>query len=111
MSDLHWAAAFLLAVGATARITRLVTWDKYPPAARVRIWWDTLTHDGPWSFLVHCGYCFAMWAAMLVVGTAALSYGLSGQIHWTWWLASAWLTASYLAAILMAYDGDDDPGD
>lgn len=102
-STFEWVAAFVIAVVSVARISRLLTWDKYPPSVWVRTKWDALTDDGPWSVLVHCGYCFGLWAAMFVVG-----YGWLSDLHWSWWLLNGWLAVGYLGAVFMAFDGDDE---
>lgn len=98
-----WIAAFIVAVVSAARITRLIVWDKYPPSIWLRVKWDALTNDGPWSVLIHCGYCFGAWAAALVVG-----WGYASDLHWTWWLFNGWLAVGYLAAVFMAFDGEDE---
>lgn len=103
MSEFHWVAVAIVSVLSSARITRLITVDSFPPSARVRIWWDDLTNDGPWSMLVHCGYCFGLWAALLVVGSGYLS-----DWHTAWWLFNGWMSVGYAAAIVMANDGDED---
>lgn len=102
LTDFQWVAAAVVAVLSTARITRLVTWDEFPPSVWLRVKWDTLTHDGSWALLAHCGYCFGLWAASVVVG-----WGYLSGFHWTWWLFNGWLSVGYLAAVFMAYDGED----
>lgn len=101
-SEFFWIAVAIVSTMSSARITRLITWDKFPPAVRIRIWWDDVTNDGPWSLLAHCGYCFGLWAAGFVVLTGYLS-----DWHAAWWLFNGWLSAGYGAAIVMANDGDD----
>lgn len=103
MSDFQWVAAAVISVIASARLTRLVVWDKFPPSVWVRTKWDALTNDGSWSALAHCGYCFGMWAALFTVGTGYLS-----NWHEVWWVFNGWLAVSYLAATYVAYDGDDE---
>lgn len=107
MSEFEWVAAFIVAIGSTGRLTRLFTWDTYPPAAWLRAKWAALTNDGDWSVLMECGYCFGVWASGFVVGTAALSLHYLGDLHWSWWLFNAWMCVAYLGSILMAKDGDD----
>ena len=118
MSDFHWVAAAVLSVIATARITRLITFDVYPPSLWFRNWWDERTgfrdHRGElkrdssgnvlgrWTPLVHCGYCAGMYVAPVVV----LSGWLSGW-HTAWWVVTGILSAAYLGAITMAYDGEE----
>ena len=103
MSNFEWVAAAVVAVMSTARITRLITWDHYPPSVWLRVKWHEITNDGPWSILVDCGYCFGLWAAGFVVG-----WGYLSGFHWTWWLFNGWLAAGYAGAMVMAYDGEDD---
>lgn len=101
MSDFEWVAAAILTVLATARITRLIVWDTYPPSVWFRIWWDRHTNDA-WSELVHCGYCAGMYVSALVVLSGWLS-----DWHTAWWVTTGTLSAAYLGAIVMAYDGDE----
>lgn len=101
-STFTWIAAAVLAIVSTSRLTRIVVWDSWPPAARLRAWWDGVTDDGDWSELAHCGYCFGLWAALPVV-----LWGWLSDLHWSWWLFTAWLTVGYFAAVFMAYDGED----
>ena len=101
-AEFHWLAIAAVVVMSSARITRLVTWDDFPPVVRLRIWWDTLTKDGSWSLLAHCGYCFGLWAAAFVVLT-----GYFSDWHAIWWVFHGWLSAGYAAAIVMTFDGDD----
>lgn len=87
---------------ASARLTRLIVHDRYPPAAWLRIQWDKLTHDGPWSELVHCNYCAAPYCS------AALWWPLYATMHWPfgWYIAAlVWFGMAYLAAIIVSYDG------
>ena len=108
MTEFEWVAASLIAVVSAARINRLVVWDSYPPSAWLRSKWDALTHDGDWSVLAHCGYCFGMYAALVVVGWLVADLKLGDGVHWSWWAFNGWLAASYVAAIVMAYDGEDE---
>lgn len=100
---LLWLAIALVSVFSAARITRLVTYDAFPPSAWVRAKFDDLTNENDWSLLVHCGYCFSFWATIAVV----LSGYFSGW-HTAWWLTNSILGGSYLAAIVMAADKDGD---
>lgn len=102
MSNFEWVAAAVVMVGSIARLTRLVAFDSFPPSAWLRMKWDGWTKDGEWAVLVHCGYCFSMWAGIAVVGSGYLS-----DWHPIWWIVNGWLAASYAAAVFVAYDGDD----
>lgn len=101
MSDFEWVAAAVLAVLSTARITRLIVWDTYPPSVWFRLWWDRHASEA-WSELVHCGYCAGMYVSTLVVGSGWLC-----GWHTAWWIVTGVLSTAYLGAIVMAYDGDE----
>jgi hypothetical protein len=92
----------LFAVAASARLTRLIVQDEYPPMVWIRIQWDRLTRDGGWSKLAHCGWCASPYAAALVLGTGYLC-------DWpTWWyLITGWLAASYAAGWIVFHDEDE----
>lgn len=111
MSEFQWIAMALVAITSAARITRLVTADKWPPVVWLRLRWDALT-DKPakpgsqglraWNLLLHCGYCFSFWAM-----AAIIAWGYLTDWQTAWWLVNGTAGASYLSAILMANDGDD----
>lgn len=102
MSNFEWVAAAVLSVVTTARITRLIVWDSYPPSVWFRMKWDEVTKDSKWSELVHCGYCAGMYVAPVVVLSGWLS-----EWHTAWWVACSCFTAAYLGAVFMAFDGED----
>lgn len=118
MTPFEWVAVAVVASLSTARINRLFVWDVYPPVAWLRDKWDEWTglrdskgelqRDsegnvlGNWTPLMHCGYCFGMYAAIPVL----LTGWLSGW-HTAWWIVNGWLALSYVGAIIMAFDGDD----
>lgn len=101
---LYWLAAVVVAVVGTARLTRLLVFDTYPPSAWVRARWDAITHDGPWSVLVHCGYCAAPW-----IGVITLAWGWASGLHWSWWLFYGFLTLAYLSATYVSWDEPPGP--
>lgn len=106
-TEFEWVAIAIVSVLSTARITRLATWDALPPAIWLRDKYDDLTDNGPWSLLLHCGYCFGIWAAAFVVAWGYLC-DWSGGWGTAWWLFNGGMAVAYLGAIVMAYDGDDD---
>jgi hypothetical protein len=93
------ALAVVVAVFGVGRLSRILTYDDFPPAAWARDRWDRLTRDGSWSKLAHCQWCATPW---IMAGCIAWAW-LSG-LHWTWWLFWAWLGISYLASIVIARD-------
>lgn len=131
LDPLALAAAVLLAVVATGRITRLWIYDKWPPVAWLRerfLEWAEQTRHTPalpatptsqvplagyedltwragWVPLVKCPFCVAPYFALASVAWA-LASGLDTVHFWgvAWWTGHAWLTVSYLAAMLVVRD-------
>lgn len=96
---------FLLALGATARLTRLVT-DDYI-TRHLRVWVIRRTGAGSdWSWLMTCAWCLSMWVSGAVF-TLAYFYGAQ---PWFVWPAAA-LSASWLYGLTATHlDGVDDGG-
>lgn len=113
--EFYWTAFALVTILASARITRLVTFDKFPPIRWLRDKYEDHTDGSDWQLLTVCGYCFAVWSSAGVVGLAWIAgvlapAGLSGAgVSWltpAWWLLMGVLAAAYPAAIVMKRDGD-----
>lgn len=103
-----WLLAIAVGVVGTARLTRLIVFDEWPPTKAIRDWWIGRTSHvwdngtvvpGPWQKLLTCAFCAAPW--FMVV---CFAWALATDFHWTWWLFYGWLAASYLASIVVAYD-------
>lgn len=101
---LYWLAVAVITVGSAGRITRLFTWDTFPPIVRIRMFYDKHTSD-EWGLLLHCGYCFGFWAALGVV-----LWGYYTDWNTGWWIVNGVFAGAYGAAILMANDGDEGDG-
>lgn len=86
---------------AAARITRLVVVDDYPLIVKARIAWDNKVR-GMWNKLLHCHWCFAPWAT-LVVGALAYACDQWG-VAYVWFIVFGWLAASYLASMVVQFD-------
>lgn len=93
-------AVLLLGVG---RLVRVVTYDDFPPAARVRAAWDRLTDDGDWAKLVHCYWCFAPWMTLFAMGWWTVGVFVT-WIAWAWWIFWGWLALSYVVSMIVARD-------
>lgn len=110
MSAFHWIAVALVAIVSSARLTRLATYDHFPPVEWVRNKFVDLTDRSDrsrrWQLLAYCPYCASFWITLIVV----LS-GWGSDWHEAWWMVNGSLAASYLAAILMVHDGDDGEDD
>lgn len=91
--------ATVVAVVGSARVTRLIVADEYPPSIWVRMKWDQITHDGPWAKLVHCPWCASPYVFAVCFAWAVLS-----DLHWSWWVFWGWLAGSYLAAMVTHWD-------
>lgn len=110
MNRFEIVLALILWVLGTARLTRLLLFDVYPPVAWLRERWDHYTAASSWNTLLHCAYCATPYCALLT-GTFALwllpvSVPYSQAQTW-FWLPAGWAAGSYAAAITVAYDGDD----
>lgn len=102
MTPFEWVAAMFVAVVCTARITRLITFDLFPPMVWLRGLWEKITRNGDWALLFFCGYCMGFWVACANVAWAYLS-----DFSTAWWIFNSAWTVAYLAPILMVHDGDD----
>lgn len=120
--EFYWIAVAIITIMSASRVTRLVTFDKFPPAMWLRDTYAEFTDKTPrrlkWQRLLFCGWCFSFWATALVVGWADLAGVLDGRPAWggdgelsipLWFIINGTLGGSYLAAIVMRFDGD--PGD
>lgn len=94
-----YGMAILVGIISTARITRLITQDTFPPSAWLRSRWDGLTEESPWNTLMHCHWCLAPW---IIIPVAA--WGFLADFNIWWWLVNGWLAASYLASIFVEHD-------
>lgn len=112
-TEFYWVAVAAVVVVSSSRLTRLATWDEFPPAKWLREAYAEKAGPG-WGLLGYCGYCASFWITALVVGWAWLadvldappgdSIGVAAEI---WWLVNGVLAASYAAAVFMANDGDE----
>lgn len=106
MNEIYWIAIAAVVITSSSRITRLLTYDKFPPVEWLRNKYADLTDGSGWQLLAFCAYCASFWVTLAVV----LS-GYFSDWHTIWWLVNGVFGASYLAAILMVHDGEpeDEP--
>lgn len=118
-TEFYWLAVVVTTIVSASRLTRLATWDDFPPVKWARDKYADATDGGGWQILAFCGYCASFWITAIVVGWGWLAsvYG-DPQAHpenllgfMVWWAVNGTLATSYLAAILMAHDGDDGDDD
>lgn len=86
-------SAVVVGVLATARLTRLIINDSWPPVLWIRVQWDRITDHGPWYDLVDCPWCLAPW---LVAPNLALA--VITDLHPAWWIINGWLAASLVTS-------------
>jgi hypothetical protein len=105
MSPIVIALAIVVGIVSSARLTRLIAQESFPPVVRLRVWWDDYAegHEWfqPWSKLIHCHWCLPPWV-VLVVG----SVGYFTNLHPVWWFINGWLAASYVASWIVHHDED-----
>lgn len=103
MVELLWVlVAAVVGIVSSARLTRLLTQDDFPPAAWLRIKWDDKTDGSSWNTLFHCHWCMSLWTTLPIGAWAYLS-----NLHISWWIVNAILAASYLNAMLVERDEKD----
>lgn len=97
--------AVVVGIISVARTARLIVWDEYPPTVWLRIKWDDWTHRSAWNKLLHCQFCLTPYLTAglfiwyLIAERNGSDLGLA-----IWWIANGIWAASYLAAIVVAYD-------
>lgn len=110
MDVFFWIAVAAVTVVSASRLTRLLTFDEFPPIAFFRDRFDEFMDAGPkrrkWGMISYCPWCMSFWATLVV----ALS-GYYSDFHEVWWIINGTLAGSYLAAMLMVRDGDSDEDD
>lgn len=110
-----WATlivAVLTIVLGVGRLSRVITYDTFPPAAKVRALWDKITsgadgEDGPWTILLHCFWCFTPWLMLVAMGWFALGLYVA-WVAWAWWLFWGWLALSYVTSMVIVRDDPTD---
>ncbi|MFB7666459.1 hypothetical protein ACFC1R_21315 [Kitasatospora sp. NPDC056138] len=91
------AVVFLMALGATCRITRFVSKDTL--AAGFRSWTaDRFGDDSRPAYLVSCGWCTSIWVAAVVTPTAFLAGDTLG-----FRITATALTLSYVAGVASSH--------
>lgn len=101
MSPFEWVAVALVTIVGSARITRLLTIDKFPPIRWVRDKYEEWTDGNDWQLIAFCAYCMSYWPTLAVILT-----GYHWHWHPIWWIVVGSFAASYPAAILVVLDPD-----
>lgn len=100
-----WAAILAVIVGVVGagRLTRVITYDDYPPAIAIRMWWGRITKYGAWEKLVHCPWCMGPWIFAAALASFAVSF-THPALGWAWWLFWGWLAGSYWTSQYVHFD-------
>jgi hypothetical protein len=94
--------AILTAVLGVGRLSRVITYDVFPPAAWVRARWTDLTYSrGDWSKLLTCFWCLTPWIMLVAVAWFLLA---DGWVLVAWWVFWGWLGLSYASSMVIARD-------
>jgi len=91
--------AVLVWIVSSARLTRLLTQDDFPPVVWLRMKWDAKTDGTLWNKLFHCHWCMSFWTTAIVG-----AWGYLTNLHWTWWILNIVLAASYINAMIVERD-------
>jgi len=98
----EWFLILFVTTIATARMTRLVTQDTFPPMAMFREWWEVRFADkGDWVLLFLCHWCFGFWAAIFNIGL-----GLVSDTATWWWIINVMACVAYAASFAVHHDGE-----
>lgn len=106
MTAVQYIFIAVVVVLSSARLTRLVTFDEFPPVRWARHKYEDIFEGSTWQMLAYCPWCASFWVTLAVV----LS-GYFSDWHTVWWIVNGSLGASYVAAMVMVHDGDDSGDD
>ncbi len=96
-------AATLTAILGVARLTRILVYDDFPPAAWWRATWEGITKGNSWNKLFNCWWCLSPWIALVCIG-----WWLVGTlVPWVavaWWVWWGMLAIGYVATMVIVRD-------
>lgn len=100
MDQFTWIAASIIGIVSAARVARFVIFDSFPPMYWLRVRLVALfPPDSKWKDLMECPFCLAPYIVAVSMTWFYVSDG-----HWSWWVGNGWWAASYVAAMIVAYD-------
>lgn len=98
-----WLVALAVLILGAGRLTRVITYDDFPPTIKMRVLWDKLTDDSEWNKLLHCFWCFGFWAGLLGMSW----FGVGLIVEWVmiaWWAVFGALAVGYVISMVVARD-------
>lgn len=104
MDVFYWIAVAIVTVGASARLTRLVIHDDFPPIAWFRDKMLDRFETSSWSLLLVCPYCLSFWTTLLVFGLAPSPSEADAPWAFLWWWIAGALAFSYVSAEIVWRD-------
>jgi hypothetical protein len=90
--------AIAVAVFGTARLTRIIVHDDYPPMIWLRSHWEARVGEN-WGKLMTC-----IWCGQPYVAAGCLAWAYFSDFHWSWWAFWGWMALSQAGSTLLAYD-------
>lgn len=101
------AVAAVVAVLGVGRLSRLITYDAWPPSAWVRLLWANLTTGARfqkifgtgWDKLFFCQWCMTPW---LMLG--CVLWGVGTGLGPVWWIFWGTLALAYVASMVVVRD-------
>jgi hypothetical protein len=94
----QFVLAAVIAVFGTARVTRIATFDAFPPAEWIRVRVLALVAE-TWGKVVTC-----LWCAQPYVAAICLAWAYYSDLHWSWWAFWGWMALSQAGSTLLSYD-------
>jgi hypothetical protein len=97
-------AAVIVGIVASARVTRLVVADTFPPLVWLRIKYEDHAGEARGKLLT-CPWCFGPYVTLLDLAWYLLS---SDSEFWreAWWVTNGWLAAAYAESWIVFHDED-----
>lgn len=99
--EFYWIAVAVVTIISASRITRLLTFDAFPPIRWAREKFEDKFDGTGWEIIAFCPWCMSPWVTAALVGWG---YGTDWDLYW--WLFNGAIAGAYLAAMLMVRDGD-----
>lgn len=104
LSDVLLAVVFIVG---SARVTRLIVADTFPPSAHLRAWYEGKASGG-WETLLMCPFCFSFWVVLANAATGWAAHALGPGWFMAWFIGNFIFAASYFAAIFVHFDEGTD---